>query len=386
MHLFNTLTTLGALLSLGSLTSSQNTSVPSNNTSGVLPASLYVDNAPNYLRPYVIRQYATAQSTILRGEIFRFHITGASSGGAFTLSIVSAPQNTILNVLPHIHERHFENFYNYKGRFQLWAQGHDNMTQQTRVLTQGDFGAVVRNSTHTFQMMDPDTQMGGLIVPGGFERIFFAIGRNTSTSTHTPYDPSFAGETFSLASSNSSMNTEQTYDVYNQPSFNPRRDAINGTAPANTTWHDGPNQLGQFGQPYFVANGFGPKYINNETGYQIIQPLVGPTQSGDLNFTTSTITLSSVPPNITIPTWNIPDVVAFQVLEGNLWVQIANYDTAILSTGDVALIPGGIDFKYWTETYYTKIVSMNKGSNGVDQQLIARGGNYSSVMFPNTWP
>ncbi|PWY79698.1 quercetin 2,3-dioxygenase anaerobically complexed with the substrate kaempferol [Aspergillus heteromorphus CBS 117.55] len=384
-------TTVTGLLCLGTLIAAQsptgnqtNTNTNTNTITG-LPASLYVDNAPDHLRPYVIRQYATAQSTVLRGEVFRFYITGPSSNNAFTLVTVNAPQNAVLNVLPHIHERHFENFYNYKGRFQLWAQGEDNTTQETRVLTQGDFGAVVRNSTHTFQMMDPDSQMGGAIVPGGFEAVFFAIGKNRSSTTHTPYDPHFASETYPLGSSNSTMSGEQSFDVYNQPQFTPRRDALNGTAPANTTWHDGPNALAPFGQPYFIANGFGPKFINNETGYQIIQPLVTAEQSGDLNFTTSTISLSTTPENVTIPTWQIRETVALQVLEGMLWVQIAEYDVAVMTVGDVALVPGGVQFRYWTETWFAKMMVLCQGSNGVDSQLIARGGSYDAVVFPNEW-
>ncbi|PYH90903.1 quercetin 2,3-dioxygenase anaerobically complexed with the substrate kaempferol [Aspergillus ellipticus CBS 707.79] len=357
------------------------TDTPSKST--LLPDSLYVDNAPNYLRPYVIRQYATAQATILRGEVFRFYITGPSSGNAFTLVVVNAPQNAVLNVLPHIHERHFECFYNYKGRFQLWAQGRDNITQETRVLTQGDFGAVVRNSTHTFQMMDPDSQMGGAIVPGGFEETFFAIGHNASFGTHTPYNPAFSNTTYDLTFSNGTMANEAPFDVYNQPRFQPRRDAINGTAPANRTWHTGPNSPAPFGIPYFIANGFGPKYLNNETGYQIIQPVVTLNQSGDLNFTSSTITISATPQNATVAHWLIQETVAIQVLEGHLWVHIAGFDAALLTCGDVALIPGGVGFRYWTDTYFTKFFSLNQGGNGVDTQLIRRGAEYHAVVFPD---
>ncbi|PYI05096.1 quercetin 2,3-dioxygenase anaerobically complexed with the substrate kaempferol [Aspergillus sclerotiicarbonarius CBS 121057] len=333
---------------------------------------LYVDNAPDHLRPYVIRQYATAQSTMLPREIFRFYITGASSNNAFTLLTANAPGNPSWNVLPHIHERHFENFYCFKGRYQLWAQAQDNTTQQTRVLTQGDFGAVVRNSTHTFQTIDPDTQLGGMLVPGGFEELFLTIGNASHPSTHSPYDPAFVNQTYSLTATESDIGQQQAFDVYSQLRFQPRRDAINGTAPAGTTWHTGPNQLAEFGRPYFIANGFGPKFLNNESSYQVIQPLVSPTQAGDLNFTMSTITVSTTPPNVTVPTWNLNNIQAFQVLEGMLSIQIASYDVANLTTGD-------------SDPYFTKAMLMSQGYDGVDQQLISRGFPWDSAMFPNRW-
>jgi quercetin dioxygenase-like cupin family protein len=80
----------------------------------------------------------------------------------------NAPSSSALGVLPHIHQKHYENFFNFKGRFQLWAQK-DSNEQQARLLTQGDYGSVPRNTTHTFQLLDPDSEMVGVIVPGGFE-------------------------------------------------------------------------------------------------------------------------------------------------------------------------------------------------------------------------
>lgn len=130
--------------------------------------SLEVDDAPNYVRPYIMRHYAHGQAVTIGAQTFRFCVTGPSSGYAFTLMGTNAPTSPSLGVLPHIHQHHYENFYSLKGSYQLWAQK-GNDTQQTRIIYPGDYGSVVRNTTHTFRILEPDTEMIGAIVPGGFE-------------------------------------------------------------------------------------------------------------------------------------------------------------------------------------------------------------------------
>lgn len=130
-------------------------------------SSLYVENAPSHVRPYVIERYANAQAVAVGQQIYRFPVTGPSSGGAFSILMTSSPGSSALGVLPHIHKTHYENFFCSKGRFQLWTEKYDD--EQARVMLPGDYGAVPHNTTHTFQVLDPDTEMLGVIQPGGFE-------------------------------------------------------------------------------------------------------------------------------------------------------------------------------------------------------------------------
>lgn len=131
-------------------------------------SDLYVEAAPSSPRPYVLPHYANSHAVTIGSQLYRFAVTGPSSDNAFTLMSTNAPASGSLGVLPHIHQEHYENFFNFKGRFQLWAQ-HGDGEQQARLLTQGDYGSVPRNTTHTFQILDPDTEMIGVISPGGFE-------------------------------------------------------------------------------------------------------------------------------------------------------------------------------------------------------------------------
>lgn len=135
---------------------------------------LYLENAPSSPRPYIIPHYANSHAVTIGSQLYRFTVTGPSSGNAFTLMSTNAPSSPSLGVLPHIHQKHYENFFSFKGRFQLWAQKdqrgqREQREQQARLLTQGDYGSVSRNTTHTFQILDPDTEMVGVVVPGGFE-------------------------------------------------------------------------------------------------------------------------------------------------------------------------------------------------------------------------
>lgn len=129
-------------------------------------SSIWVTEVPSYVRPYAIQHYQ-AGGCLIGNQLYRFPVTGPSSGYAFTLIGTNAPGSTDLGVLPHIHEVHYENFFNLKGGFQLWTDKFND--EQTRVLTQGDYGAVPHNTTHTFQILEPDTEIVGIIQPGGFE-------------------------------------------------------------------------------------------------------------------------------------------------------------------------------------------------------------------------
>lgn len=129
-------------------------------------SSIWVTQVPTYVRPYAIPHYL-AQGCVVGQQIYRFPVTGPSSGYVFSLIQTNSPGSTALGVLPHLHEAHYENFFNFRGRFQLWTDKHDE--DNTRILLPGDLGAVPHNNTHTFQILDPDTEMAGVIQPGGFE-------------------------------------------------------------------------------------------------------------------------------------------------------------------------------------------------------------------------
>lgn len=212
--------------------------------------------------------------------------------------------------------------------------------------------------------------------------MFYALGSNFSSSTNTPYVPSSSNVSAAGGGDASTISSLEEFDVYAQLDFNPRRDLVNGTAPSGTTWHTKPNSLGAPATPYFVANGYGPKYLNAENGYKIVQPLVTPNQAQGVNFTMSTITMSKQQSNTMAPAYSLPGSCAFEVVEGKLNVKMGDYPVAMLTSGDVAFIPGNVPFTYWSDAYFTKALYVSSGNDGVDQKLIWSGKPWSYVTFP----
>lgn len=215
--------------------------------------------------------------------------------------------------------------------------------------------------------------------------LFYTLGQNYSTGTNTPYTPAASNDSAATGPDSSIISKLQSLDVYAQLDFEPRRDFTNGSAPASS-WHEKSNALATTpGDPYFVANNYGPKYLNRQHGtYQVVQPLCTPTQTQDVNFTLSTILINRPRKGqtTTVPTWEGPGAAAFEVLEGSLQIQIADYPVATLSMGDVAFIPAQTTYRYWTEGAVTKVLYVSSGRDGVDQRLIRSGEQWDYVAFP----
>lgn len=62
---------------------------------------LIVTEVPDHVRPYVVRAY-TIDGPLVGNQVYRFPVTGASSGGAFTLISTAATGSEALGVLPHV--------------------------------------------------------------------------------------------------------------------------------------------------------------------------------------------------------------------------------------------------------------------------------------------
>ncbi|KAB8226835.1 hypothetical protein ETB97_003904 [Aspergillus alliaceus] len=345
-------------------------------------SDLFLENAPSSPRPYIIPHYANSHAVTVGSQLYRFTVTGPSSDYAFTLMSTSAPSSGSLGVLPHIHRTHYENFFNFKGRFQLWAQ-YGEEEQQARLLTQGDYGSVPRKTTHTFQILDPDTEMVGVVVPGGFEDLFYALGQNYTSATKTPYVPQATNDSSATGPDDSGISGLKSFDVYAELDFEPRRDLVNGSAPSDEGWHTESASLGEPGRPYFIANNYGPKYLNSKHGaYQIVQPLVTNAQAQDTNFTMATLILSRQRASSSAPTWTATGATAFEVLEGSIQVQIGDYPATWLEMGDVAFVPATVEYRYWTEGSYAKVLSVNAGRDGLNEQLISEGKEWGYPTFP----
>ncbi len=137
--------------------------------------TLTVGKVPQSSQPYHIPYLqgpVLSQGTVA----YRFPITSNSSGGLLTLLTTNTNTATSLSVPAHKHIARYENFFCTRGQVQLWfgKNGSENVAsgdgaQQGRVMQSGDFGASTPYTTHAFQTGSEDTEMYGVVFPGGLE-------------------------------------------------------------------------------------------------------------------------------------------------------------------------------------------------------------------------
>ncbi|KAH7377349.1 hypothetical protein BKA66DRAFT_422411 [Pyrenochaeta sp. MPI-SDFR-AT-0127] len=346
-----------------------------------LAKSLWVDTTPQSPQPYALKKGRGI--ALGSGDTWNtFPITGNSSGKAFTLMNTNGPGFGIgatPSLSPHVHLKTYENFYTAKGRVQLWGQNFDSYKantseQTTRVLGPGDFGGIPTNTIHTFIMLEPDTQLSGVLVPGGFEEFFFNVATN-------PVSGPGGNDTVTPGLNFSDL---PRWDVYPQLDFQPRTDAKEGKAGPGD-WYTGANDIPVDDQaPVWIAKNYGPKWLHEENGvYQIIAPLVMGQQTNDL-FSQGHITLSPKPESAVAPTMVSTQATAFMLEEGQLAVSIEGFATAHLIDGDVVFVPPNSTFAYWAEAEFTKFMYISGGGDGLDAKLMQDATSWASAFYPRS--
>ncbi|EXM13674.1 RmlC-like jelly roll fold [Fusarium oxysporum f. sp. vasinfectum] len=367
-------TTLGVLASLSAIETSAQPTRPGQ--------SLYVTETPDDLRPYIIAKNH-GSNIQLASQVMRIPVSANSSAGTFTILQIAGPQSATVGIWPHIHKRFYENFYVSRGRLQLWTQlNTSDAEQNTRVLTQGDFGAVTHDTIHTFQMLDPDTMFTCVIQPGGFEALFLLGG---PSSYDSPIGSAYLPAEVSGNRTLQPDEVLQAYDHWPMPDFALRHDDINGIA-GSGNWHNGSNDLPTDAiNPFYIAKGWGPKYLNKEGGvYKIIAPLQTETTTAG-NLTMGTITMSPLQPGARPSQAVFTEHTSLVMEEGQLVVTI-NGETAKLIDGDVIFIPAGTRFTYYASAAVTKFLYVNPGRDGLANQLMQNSTPWNYVTYPQYAP
>lgn len=240
------------------------------------------------------------------------------------------------------------------------------------------------NTTHTFQITDPFTEMIGVISPGGFEDLFYFLGSaNVSSDTNSPYIPNSNATT--PGGDASTISSLERFDVHAKLNYTPPMHFDNnGTTDPTTAWHNGANEPAEDSTtPFFIAKDFGPKYLasSNSQSYTIIQPFITAVQSVG-NFTEGTLTLSQGS-NITAQTWNLPGHTALEVTDGAVSVSVEGYaGKPTLFTGDVFFIPSGTDFSFWAAATFSKVLYIGQGNDTLDSRLIEQARRWDSAVWP----
>ncbi|KAB8230404.1 RmlC-like cupin domain-containing protein [Aspergillus alliaceus] len=349
---------------------------------------IIVNEAPNFVRPYVLPKYKGHAIKLTTSQTIRFSITANSSDGAFSLLQHNGKASGWLSARPHTHGVTHEHLYCSRGRCQLWGlKNTTNASHEARVATPGDYGNIPPGSIHTFQLVDPDSQLTHAFHPAGFENLFnvFSQGEHETHGVSSPYVPRTDDPSPFGPMTPKEYNLLVSLDLYAAPEeeYIPRRDFVNGTAgDAKHPWHDGPNTLSDDSTtPYFIAKDYGPKYLNTDIGYKVIQPLTTPAQT-DGNFTMGTIIMSSRVANESISRATLPHHFALQMEEGQLAFQVQGYEMVHLLHGDVAFVPAGTPFSYYATVPYTKFMYLNAGGKGLEYELLRRSVPWEFPAYP----
>ena len=367
---------LSLLLSLPSFITAQTTNEP-----------LILNEAPDHVRPYVLPRFKGRAVYLTPSQPIRFSITSNSSDGAFSVLQHSGKVSGWTPARPHTHGHTHEHFYCARGRAELWGQRNvTGSSQEARLGTVGDYGSMPPGVIHTFQLVDPDSQMTHIFHPAGFEHLFEEF-KPYESDVFTPYPPTPEdAEPFGPLTPEYDAHLK-SLDLYAVSSdiFIPRRDMVNGTAGDPTlNWHNGNNTLPDSAvDPYYIANNYGPKYLNTEAGYKVIQPLATPQQtSGTGNFTMGTVIMSAKLDADPISEAMLPHHFALQMEDGQLVLEIDGYPPASLLAGDVAFIPAETAFKYYATVPMTKFLYMNAGREGLEYQLLQKSVPWGFPAFP----
>ncbi|KAH0594517.1 hypothetical protein MHUMG1_07868 [Metarhizium humberi] len=347
--------------------------------------SIIVHEAPQTIRPYVMPKYKGRAVLLSKTEVVRFAITANSSDGAFSMIQHNGKLTGYASARFHTHRHVHEHVYCARGRVELWAQKNTtDSIQEARVATLGDYGNLPIGSIHTFQLIDPDTQLTHIFHPAGFEHLFdfYSVGDFESMGVGSPYVPHIEDEA-PFGPLTPELKTElASLDLYESEQFVPRRDLINGTAgDSKLNWHNGPNELPTtYGEPYFIAKDHGKKFLNTETGYKIIQPLTN--EATEKNFTLGTVIMSQKLANESATTTTLPHHFALQMEDGQLILKVEGYESTAMLHGDVAFIPAGTKFSYHAAVPFTKFLYMNDGYEGLDHQLLENAMPWELPAYP----
>lgn len=347
--------------------------------------SIVVQEAPQFVRPYIMPKYKGRAILLSKTEVVRFAITANSSGGAFSMIQHNGKLTGYPSALFHTHRNVHEHVYCARGRVELWAQKNTtDSIQEARLATLGDYGNLPAGTTHTFQLVDPDAQLTHIFHPAGFEHLFDVVsaGDFESTSVSSPYVPHVEDEPPFGPLTPEFIEKLASLDLYKHEHYVPRRDLINGTAgDSNLNWHNGPNELPTtYGEPYFIAKDHGQKFLNTENGYKIIQPLTN--KATEKNFTIGTIIMSPKLNNESLITTTLPHHLALQMEDGQLILEVEGYERTALLHGDVAFIPAGTRFTYHAAIPFTKFLYMNDGFEGLDHQLLKDAMPWELPAYP----
>lgn len=325
-------------------------------------SGLVVDIAPDTPQPYVLPNLKGA-TVDFGGLIMRTLVPNATSSGA--LSVMGVNSGLVpLNVV-HYHMQ-YEAFYTLKGGFQVFVN-----SKQGRELQANDFSLLAPGGNHTYRANELDFQLSLCMAPGGID-VFFKAASNLYNSS-APFDPQ----------DHTQLNITKVLGLLPQFGSIPEPMNTNNMAWTNGTTEDGldtwhvadQNLPASSTEPYFISSNRGPKFLRRSEGKVIAQLASGQQTKNTLSIATVVMKPCSRPAAIKFQVDQ-----AIQVTEGQLHLEI-DRETVQMIFGDLAFIPKGTLFSYWSTVGFTKFINWSAGS-GLADSLIEGAEPWQYASWP----
>jgi mannose-6-phosphate isomerase-like protein (cupin superfamily) len=325
---------------------------------------LIVDAAPDSVQPYVLPNLKGA-AVDFGGLIIRTLVSNATSSG--TMSIVGVNSGPAALNLIHNHQE-FETFYALKGSVQVFHNA-----DQGRLVQANDFVLLSPKNNHTYRPNDLDFQLSLCMAPGGIDGFFAAAG--------DPYKSSapFNSQDQSQLNVTKVLGLMPQYNIVPEPYNSINLDWTNGTTTDGlATWHVANQTLPTDAtKPYFISSNRGPKYLQR-TQQKVIARLASANQTaGKLSM--ATIAMAPCKKPSSAVSYDVHQ--AFQVTEGQLHLEIYN-QTVPMIFGDLAFIPKGTPFRYWSTVGFTKFITWAAGPEGLADHLIEGAEQWDYAVWP----
>ena len=315
--------------------------------------------APGEARPYIIEPFGgeTIYIPCTKAAI-RLAVTAKESEQAFAIVTSGGVGGDPVGF--HYHREAHEVFLCLKGKVNIWAG------DQCRCLEPGDFASVPPNIVHQYQLLGDFTEGTCLIIPGGWEDFFRAIGDPYSGPMFPPSDNQNFFEVLEPRI-RAAIQEHDMVPVPDHPFVEPQ------------PWNDeSDNVLPGALTPYFLQSGKGGRYLN---GGVVVSPLITTAES-DGKFSISFIEGSS---------WHekgpLGDSLRFQNTHHALQVADGAIDVILdgklgrLNVAEIAFIPRGTVFSVVFRSRYAKVYVYASGPSVADA-LREIGSPYTDTMVP----
>jgi quercetin dioxygenase-like cupin family protein len=331
-------------------------------------SSLIVDVAPPTPQPYVLPNLK-GSAIDFGGLIVRTVIPNDTADGELSLLNVNAGPSP-LNLI-HYHKE-VEAFYTLKGSVQVFHNA-----DQGREVRANDFVLLAPGNNHTYRPNDPDFQLMLCMAPGGIDEFFAAAG--DPYTSDSPFDP----EDKSRLNVPKVLGLMPQYNISPQPRNSINLDWTNGTTPDGLgIWHAAEQTLPTDpSKAYFIASNRGPKFLQRRSSTVIARLTSGQQTNNKLSVATIAVKPDIEPRRSA--KFNVHQ--GIQVTEGQLHLNIDG-EKVDLIFGDVAFIPKGTPFSYWSTVGFTKFINWVGGVGGLADTLIEDSEPWSHAVWPVARP